>query len=817
MIEYTDGKVVPVQIVDEMKTSYINYAMSVIVERALPDVRDGLKPVQRRILYGMSELSLWPDKPHKKSARIVGEVMGKYHPHGDAAIYDAMVRMAQDFSYRYCLVDGHGNFGSVDGDPPAAMRYTEARLSPFAVKMLQDIDKNTVDFGPNFDESLEQPLVLPARFPNLLVNGASGIAVGMATNIPPHNLGEIIDGLVAMIDDPEITIDGLMKYIKGPDFPTGGIILGREGIKKAYQTGRGSIKVRAKTSIETLSNGKPRIIVHELPYMVNKAALIEKIAELVRDKKIDGITDLRDESDRQGMRIVMDLRRDVNPHVVLNQLFKHTQLQDTFGVIMLALVDNQPKVMNLFEALHYYLEHQREVVTRRTRFLLEKAEERAHILEGLKIAVANLDRVIKIIRGSADDQEAKAALIAEFALSEKQAIAILDMRLRRLTALEIDKLEAEYQDLLGKIAYYKEILADVRKVYAIVRDELLEVKEQYADSRRTTIGSAVGDFEMEDLVADEAIVVNITHQGYIKSIPVDTYKPQKRGGRGVTGAMPKEEDFVEHLFITSTHADILFITNRGRMHKLKGYQIPQAGRKARGTPIINLIQIMPGETINAVIPIKEFDPDAYLFMGTKMGRVKKTALSEFENIRSNGINAIDLVDGDELIGVRLTNGNQEVMLVTKQGMSIRFSEEDVRPMGRMTRGVIGIKLQEGDEVVGLDVVRPNSEVLVISRYGYGKRTAIDEYRLQSRGGYGIKTMNVTAKNGPIVGMKIVRDDYDIMLTTAEGIIIRVPVEDISSFGRATQGVRIMRLDEGDFVVAVAQMARTEEAEPSDEE
>lgn len=809
MLEYTDGKVVPVRIVEEMRRSYLDYAMSVIVERALPDVRDGLKPVQRRILYGMSELTLWPDKPHKKSARIVGEVMGKFHPHGDSAIYDAMVRMAQEFSYRYLLVDGHGNFGSVDGDPPAAMRYTEARLSSLSLKMLADIDKDTVDFGPNFDETLEQPLVLPSRFPNLLVNGAAGIAVGMATNIPPHNLGEVVDGLVAMIDNPEITDDELIKYIKGPDFPTGGIILGREGIKKAYKTGRGSIKVRAKTTIEQMANGKTRIVVTELPYMVNKASLIEKIAALVREKKIEGITDLRDESDRNGMHLVMEIRRDTNPHVVLNQLYKHTQLQDTFGVIMLALVDNEPKVLTLPQVLSAYLEHQREVITRRTQFLLNKAEERAHILEGLKIAVANLDRVIKIIRSSENDSVAKERLMSEFELSDKQAVAILDMRLRRLTALEIDKLEEEYQDLMVRIANYKEILADVRKVYEIVRTEMLEIKEQFADPRRTTIGSAVGDFEMEDLIADESIVVNITQQGYIKSIPASTYKPQRRGGRGISGATTKEEDFVEHLFITSTHTDILFFTNRGRVHKLKGYQIPQAGRKARGTPIINLIQIMPGEVVNAVIPIKDFDPDWYLFMGTKKGRVKKTSLSDFENIRSNGIFGIDLVDGDELVGVRMTNGEQEILMVTKEGMSIHFPESEVRSMGRTARGVIGINLATDDEVVGMDVIKPNSEVLVVSRKGYGKRTAIEEYRVQGRGGRGIKTMNITDKTGPIVGVRIVREDNDLMLTTAEGIIIRVPVDNISSIGRATQGVRIMRLDESDYVVAVAQLARDE--------
>ena len=810
MPEYIHGKVVPVRIVDEMKRSYLNYAMSVIVERALPDVRDGLKPVQRRILYGMSELSLWADKPHKKSARIVGEVMGKYHPHGDSAIYDAMVRMAQDFSYRYLLVDGHGNFGSVDGDSAAAMRYTEARLSRVCSKMLQDIDKETVDFVPNFDETLQQPSVLPSRYPNLLVNGASGIAVGMATNIPPHNLGEVIDGLVALIDNPEISVEEIMKYIKGPDFPTGGVILGREGIRKAYKTGRGSIKVRAKTSIEPMPNGKSRIIVTEIPYMVNKASLIEKIAQQVRDKRIEGISELRDESDRTGLRVVMELRRDANPHVVLNQLFKHTQLQDTFGVIMLALVNNEPKVLNIGEVLRHYLEHQRDVVTRRTSYLLRKAEERAHILEGLKIAVANLDRVIKIIRSSENDQVAKSTLISEFDLSEKQAVAILDMRLRRLTALEVGKLEEEYQDLLSKIAYYQGILGDVRKVYAIIRDEILEIKEQFADPRRTTIGTAVDDLEIEDLIDNEAIVVNITKQGYIKSMPTNTYKSQRRGGRGITGVTPKEEDFVEHLFVATTHTDILFFTNRGRVHKLKGYQIPQASRKARGTPIINLIQIMPGEVVSAVIPIREFDPSWYLFMATKKGRVKKTSLSDFENIRSNGIFAINLVDGDELIGVRMTNGEQDILLVTIEGMSIRFAEEDVRSMGRTARGVIGIRLMETDEVVGMDVVKSNTKVLVVSRNGYGKRTPTSEYRTQSRAGRGVKTMNITKKTGPIVGVRLVQEDYDIMLTTGEGIIIRVPVDNIPSIGRSTQGVRIMRLDKKDFVVAVAQLAADED-------
>lgn len=810
MGEYTEGKVLSVQVEEEMKRSYLDYAMSVIVERALPDVRDGLKPVQRRILYGMSELNLDPDKPHKKSARIVGEVMGKYHPHGDAAIYDAMVRMAQDFSYRYLLVDGHGNFGSVDGDPPAAMRYTEARLSKLALEMLRDLDKDTVDFVPNFDETLEQPAVLPSRFPNLLVNGAAGIAVGMATNIPPHNLGEVIDGLVALIDDPEVALKDLMRLIKGPDFPTGALVLGREGIKEAYETGRGSIKLRAKSAIETTSAGKTRLVVTELPYMVNKANLIENIAELVREKKIEGISDLRDESDRTGLRVVIELRRDANPHVVLNQLHKHTQMQSTFGVIMLALVDGRPKILNLKEVLAHYLDFQREVITRRTRFELAKAEERAHILEGLRIALAHLDEVIRTIRQARDDNEAKTGLMTKFGLSEKQAVAILDMRLRRLTALEREKIEEEYRELEKRIAYLKELLADPHKIDGVIRAELLEIKERFADPRRTHIGSAAEELDVEDLIAEESIVVTLSNHGYIKRMPADTYRAQHRGGRGITGAATKEEDFVENLFITTTHTHVLFFTNRGKVYHLRGHQIPEASRQARGTAIVNLLQITRGEQVNAVIPVKEFDPGQFLFMATRQGTVKKTPLAEFDNIRAGGLIAVNLEEGDELIGVRLTDGKQQIVMVTRNGLSIRFSEEEVRSMGRTAHGVKGIALAGDDVVEGMDVVRPNADVLVVTENGYGKRTPIDEYREQSRGGKGIKTLRVTEKNGPIVGVRMVRADYDLMLTTAAGIIIRVPVESISLMGRDTQGVRLIKLDEGDRVVAVAQLASKEE-------
>jgi DNA gyrase subunit A len=809
-INLSSGKIVPVKITEEMKTSYINYAMSVIVERALPDVRDGLKPVQRRILYSMLELGNRPDRPHKKSARIVGEVMGKYHPHGDSAIYDAMVRMAQPFSYRYMLVDGHGNFGSVDGDPPAAMRYTEARLSPLAMEMLKDIDKDTVDFYPNFDDSLEQPVVLPSKFPNLLVNGASGIAVGMATNIPPHNLGEVIDGLIALIDNPDIDIRGLMKYIKGPDFPTGSIIQGREGIREAYSTGRGRIRVRGKTQIEQLSNGKTRILITELPYQVNKARLIEKIAELVRDKRVDGITDLRDESDKTGMRIVIELRRDASPHVVLNRLYKHSQLEDTFGVIMLALVDNEPKVMNLKEVLNHYLDHQKEVVLRRTRFELRKAEERAHILEGYRIALNNIDEIIAIIRAAYDD--AKERLMDRFGLSERQAVAILDMQLRRLSGLEREKIDQEYAELMKTIERLKAILGDMNLVYQIIKDELTEIKEKFADPRRTKIGLSVGDLEDVDLIAEEDIVVTLTHHGYIKRLPVDTYRAQRRGGRGITALRAKTDDFVEMLFVASTHSYVLFFTNKGRVYRLRGHEIPEAGRNARGFAVVNLISFEPGERIQATIPISDYNDDQYLVMATRSGIVKKTALKEFDTNRSGGLICITLVDDDELVGIELTDGNSELMLVTKYGQAIRFAEEQIRPMGRTAQGVMGIRLDDRDEVVSLAAASDDAELLVVTEKGYGKRTAISEYPLQNRAGKGVITLKKNERTGPVVGAQVVREGNEIMLLSIEGIMIRLKVAEISLQGRNTQGVTLMRLDENDRVVGVADIVGKEEEE-----
>lgn len=791
-----------------MQTSYINYAMSVIVERALPDVRDGLKPVQRRILYGMLELGNRPERPHKKSARIVGEVMGKYHPHGDSAIYDAMVRMAQPFSYRNMLVDGHGNFGSVDGDPPAAMRYTEARLSKLAMELLTDIDKDTVDFYPNFDETLEQPSVLPSKFPNLLVNGAAGIAVGMATNIPPHNIGEVIDGLIELIDNPEVSIKELMNHIKGPDFPTGAVVLGRDGIKDAYTTGRGRIRVRAKTQIEQMSNGKTRIIVTELPYQVNKSRLIEKIASLVREKRVDGITDLRDESDKSGMRVVIECRRDADPHVILNRLYKHSQLEDTFGVIMLALVDNRPQVLNLKEVLNHYLDHQKEVVVRRTRFELRKAEERAHILEGYRIALDNIDEVIAIIRASYDNP--KERLMERFGLSERQAVAILDMQLRRLSGLERDKIDAEYDELLKTIARLKEILGDMNLVYAIIKNELNEIKKRYSDPRRTKIGLSVGDLEDVDLIAEEDIVVTITHQGYIKRLPVDTYRSQRRGGRGITALNTKAEDFVERLFVASTHSYILFFTNKGRVYRLRGHEIPEAGRNARGLAVINLISFEPGERIQATIPISEYADDQYLTMATSKGIIKKTVLSAFDTNRSGGLIAITLDDDDELVGVELTEGDSQILLVTREGQAIRFSEDEVRAMGRPARGVIGIKLERDDYVVGLAVANDDADLLVVTEQGFGKRTALSEYRLTGRGGKGVLTLNRTKRTGPIAGVQLVREGNEIMIISFEGIMIRMKVDEISKLGRNTQGVTLMRLDEDDRVVGVADIIGKEE-------
>ncbi len=809
-VNLQNGKTIPVKITEEMQTSYINYAMSVIVERALPDVRDGLKPVQRRILYGMLELGNRPDRPHKKSARIVGEVMGKYHPHGDSAIYDAMVRMAQPFSYRNMLVDGHGNFGSVDGDPPAAMRYTEARLSHLAMELLKDIDKDTVDFYPNFDETLEQPTVLPSKFPNLLVNGASGIAVGMATNIPPHNLGEVIDGLIELIDNPDVTIKELMSHIKGPDFPTGAVILGREGIKEAYTTGRGRIKVRAKSQIEQMANGKTRIVVTELPYQVNKSRLIEKIATLVREKKVDGITDLRDESDKTGMRVVIECRRDADPHIILNRLYKHSQLEDTFGVIMLALVDDKPKVLNLKEALNHYLDHQKEVIVRRTRFELRKAEERAHILEGYRIALDNIDEVIAIIRASYDNP--KERLMERFGLSERQAVAILDMQLRRLSGLERDKIDAEYNELLKTIARLKEILGDMNLVYEIIKDELLDIKDRFSDPRRTKIGLSVGDLEDVDLIAEEDIVVTITHQGYIKRLPVDTYRSQRRGGRGITALNTKAEDFVERLFVASTHSYILFFTNKGRVYRLRGHEIPEAGRNARGLAVINLISFEPGERIQATIPISEYSDDQYLMMATRKGIIKKTVLSAFETNRTGGLIAITLDDDDELVGVELTEGDSEILLVTSEGQAIRFSEDQVRSMGRPARGVIGIKLDSDDFVVGLTVANDDADLLVVTEQGFGKRTALSEYRQTNRGGKGVLTLNRTKRTGPIVGVQVVREGNEIMIISFEGIMIRLKVSEISKMGRNTQGVTLMRLSERDRVVDVADIVGKEDDE-----
>ncbi|KYZ75629.1 DNA gyrase subunit A [Anaerosporomusa subterranea] len=797
------GKVLPISLDEEMKNSYIDYAMSVIVMRALPDVRDGLKPVHRRILYAMHEAGMASNKAHKKSARIVGEVLGKYHPHGDSSVYDAIVRLAQDFSTRYLMVDGHGNFGSVDGDSAAAMRYTEVRMSRIAEEMLEDIEKDTVDFAPNYDESLKEPTVLPAKIPNLLVNGSSGIAVGMATNIPPHNLGEVVDALVVMIDNPDITIPELMQYIKGPDFPTGALILGREGIRQAYTTGRGSVKMRAQARIERMSNGKTRILVTELPYQVNKARLIEKIAELVRDKTIDGITDLRDESDRTGMRVVIELRRDANGDVVLNQLYKHTQLQETFGVNMLALVDGRPQVLNLQQVLYYYLEHQKVVIVRRTRFELAKAKAREHILQGLKIALDHLDAVIRTIRQSQTADIARNALMETFSLSEKQAQAILDMRLQRLTGLEREKIEQEYKDVLETIEWLEAVLADEHKVLQLIKEELLDVRKRFADERRTVITSDVSKIEIEDLIAQEDIIITITHNGYVKRLSADTYRSQKRGGRGVTGMGTKEEDFVEHLFVATTHHNILFFTNRGRVYRLKGYELPDAGRTAKGTAIINLLPLENKELITAVIPLKEFAANKHLFMATKNGVVKKTELMEFDTERKVGLIAISLDEDDDLIGVRLTDGNQHVILGTEHGMAICFNEQNVRSMGRTARGVRGISLEDADVVIGMETIFKGGEVLTVTAEGYGKRTPTEEYKSQNRGGKGVINHKLTDKTGVVVGLKIVKPGQELMLISGDGIIIRMEVDEISVVGRNTQGVRLMRIGENDKVVALA--------------
>lgn len=816
MSEELHSQVKEIDISTEMRTSFLDYAMSIIVSRALPDVRDGLKPVHRRILFAMSELGMSPDKPHKKSARIVGEVIGKYHPHGDTAVYETMVRMAQDFSLRYMLVDGHGNFGSIDGDMAAAMRYTEARLSKIAMELLRDINRETIDYKPNYDGEENEPVVMPSRFPNLLVNGSSGIAVGMATNIPPHNLREVIEGIQMMIENPDITPLELMQAIKGPDFPTAGFILGREGIRQAYQTGRGSVTMRARTVIEE-NNNKARIIVNELPYQVNKARLVEKIAELVREKKIDGITDLRDESDRNGMRVVIELRRDVNPHVVLNNLFKHTAMQSNFGIIMLALVNGEPRVLNLREMLHYYLKHQQEVIRRRTEFDLRKAEARAHILEGLRIALDHLDQVIALIRASRTTEEAREGLITTFNLSLDQAQAILDMRLQRLTGLEREKIEAEYAELMKKIAELKAILADEKLILAIISEELNEIKEKFGDERRSEITVGEERIEDEDLIPREDVVITITHTGYIKRLPVTTYRNQKRGGRGIVGMDTKDNDFVEHLFVTNTHHYLMFFTNKGKVYRLKAYEIPDLSRTARGTPIINLIQIEQGETINAVIPVESFETEQYLFFATKQGVVKKTPIDDYSNIRKGGLIAINLREDDDLIGVKLTDGNQGIIMGTKLGMSIHFPEQDVRSMGRSATGVKGIHLDSEDTVIDMDVVHEDNSVLIVTTKGFGKRTPVSEYRIQTRGGKGIKTLNVTDKNGPIVGLKVVQNDEDLMIITASGTVIRTSMDGISMMGRNTQGVRLINIREDDEVGTLARVQKNEEQSENEED
>ncbi len=818
MSETQGSQVTEINISQEMKASFLDYAMSVIVSRALPDVRDGLKPVHRRILYAMNDLGMTADKAYKKSARIVGEVIGKYHPHGDSAVYDTMVRMAQDFNYRYMLVDGHGNFGSVDGDAAAAMRYTEARMSKISMELIRDINKDTIDYQDNYDGSEREPIVLPSRFPNLLVNGAAGIAVGMATNIPPHQLGEVIDGVLAVSKDPEITIPELMEIIPGPDFPTSGLILGRSGIRKAYETGRGSITLRAKVEIEEKSNGKEVILVKELPYQVNKAKLIEKIAELVRDKKIDGITDLRDESDRKGMRIVMEVRKDANANVLLNNLYKQTALQTSFGINLLALVDGQPKVLNLKQCLVYYLDHQRVVIKRRTAYELRKAEARAHILEGLRIALDHLDEVITLIRNSQTTEIAREGLMTRFGLSEKQAQAILDMRLQRLTGLEREKIEEEYQSLVKLIAELKAILADEEKVLEIIREELNEIKERFNDVRRTEIVS--GGLEMiedEDLIPRENIVITLTHNGYIKRLPVSTYRSQKRGGRGIQGMGTNEDDFVEHLLTTSTHDTILFFTNKGKVYRTKGYEIPEYSRTAKGIPIINLLEIDKGEWVNAIIPVQEFVDDWFLFFTTKKGISKRSPLSSFGNIRTSGLIAVGLREEDELISVKLTDGTKEIIIGTQNGMLIRFPETDVRSMGRTAAGVKGITLDDDDEVVGMEILEEGVDILIVTKNGYGKRTPAHEYRVQSRGGKGLKTSNITEKNGKVVAVKAVTLENDLMLITGAGVLIRMGIEDISQLGRNTQGVKLIRLGENEFVATVAKVEKEEESPHSDEE
>lgn len=812
---YNEGKVLPVDIKNEMKKCYIDYAMSVIVGRALPDVRDGLKPVHRRILYSMNELGLTPEKGYRKCARIVGDVLGKYHPHGDSSVYDALVRLAQDFSIRYTLVEGHGNFGSVDGDSAAAMRYTEAKMSKIATEMLRDINKDTVDFIPNFDGEEEEPLVLPSRFPNLLVNGSSGIAVGMATNIPPHNLGEVIDGTIMLIDNPECSILDLMTCIKGPDFPTAGTIMGTSGIREAYETGRGKIVVRANAIIEE-ENGRHRIIIDEIPYQVNKAKLIEFIADLVKDKRITGISDLRDESDRDGMRIVIELKKDANPNVVLNLLYKHTKLQDSFGVIMLALVDNEPQVLNLKQILGYYITFQKDVIRRRTQFELKKAEDRAHILEGLRIALDNIDEVINILRNSKTTDIAKSTLMERFGLSDKQAQAILDMRLRRLTGLEREKIEEEYNELMTLINRLKEILEKEELVLNIIKEELLEIKRVYGDERRTRIEKSATDIDIEDLIQEEDVVITLTETGYIKRISADTYSAQKRGGKGIQAMTTKEDDFIGKVIIASTHTDLLFFSNKGRVYKIRAYEVPDAGRTAKGTNVINLIPLDPEERIQDVLSIKNMDEEGFLIMSTKQGIIKKTKLSEYKYIRKNGLNAINLREDDELLKVKVTRGDAEIMVITKDGYSIRFSETNVRPMGRTASGVKAITLREGDIAVSMDIVVTDERLLIISEEGFGKRTNLDEYPIQNRGGKGIKTYKVTEKTGTVADAKICKDGDELMLINSDGIAIRINVDDVSISSRSTSGVRLMRTNDNQKIVAVAKISSEEDENQGEE-
>lgn len=820
--EIRDQQIIPVDIETEMKKSWIDYAMSVIVDRALPDVRDGLKPVHRRILYAMYGMHFTPDKPHRKCATTVGEVLGKYHPHGDAAVYDSLVRMAQSWSLRHPLIDGHGNFGSIDGDSPAAYRYTEARLTKMAMEMLRDIEKDTVDFRPNFDDREMEPVVLPSRFPNLLVNGSSGIAVAMATNIPPHNLGEVIDGIIRVIDEPDITIEELMGIIKGPDFPTAGIIVGRKGIRETYTKGKGRIIMRARAHIEEHGN-RQRIIVTELPYQVNKARLIERIASLVKEKRIDGISDLNDESDRNDpVRIVIDLKRDANANVVLNQLYKFTQMQENFAANILALVQTkegkyEPRVLNLRQLIDYYLEHQKDVITRRTKFELEKAEARAHILEGYRIALDNIDEIINIIRSSRTEAIAKERMIERFGLSERQAQAIVDLRLGKLTGLEREKIEQEYKELMEKIDYYRQVLANVQLVLGIIKEELQEIKRKYADERRTELTIGETDIDDEDLIEQEDVAITMTHLGYIKRLPADTYKSQRRGGKGITGLVTREEDFVENLFITNTHDYILFFTNKGLVYQLKAYQIPESGRQAKGIAIVNLLELEHDEKITAVIPISEFKEGLYLMMATRQGIVKKTDLMQYCNIRKGGLIAVVLRENDELIDVKLTDGESQIILVTRNGMAIKFNETDARPIGRASMGVRGIDLDDDDYVIGMEVCTDEDLLLCVTENGYGKRTPISEYRLQTRAGKGVITYRITEKTGLVAGAKLVSDEDDVMLITSDGIIIRISGSEINVLSRATQGVTLMRMDEGVKVVSVARVREEEEDEENSEE